>query len=372
MNLLEELGRRYDRPAELYLVGGAALCLLGNVRTTLDLDFVGNDMPAAEERAPNTLRATLESLAAELRVEIEAVPLEQFIPVPGDADTRHHLVGNFGTVHVYVFDPYSIALSKLDRGLPSDMQDIAFLVQRGTVSLPALELIVEQALARAVEFGLNRSEIRGDCHSCIGTYRGEQVSAPAGSLLFLAPLLVLNLVVIITPSLLAVRYAFTDRSGIGEAKFVGLANFQEMFSDPVFYRVLWNNVRWTLIFLTVPVAMGLLGAYLLSSIRRGQMLFRTLYFIPYVIASVVNTYIWRLILNPVFGIGPWLAERGIPWLDTRFFGRADTASMRLPLSTTGTSGAFVVLYLAAMNAVDAELYEAARIKAPTGGTSSAM
>lgn len=181
--------------------------------------------------------------------------------------------------------------------------------------------------------------------------------------LFLAPLLLLNLVVVITPSLLAVRYAFTDWSGIGDAKYIGLANFQEMLADPTFYRALWNNVRWTLIFLTVPVVMGLLGAYLLASIRRGQMLFRTLYFIPYVIASVVNAYIWKLVLNPVFGVGPWLAERGIPWLDVRFFGRPDTALYAVAfVDNWHFWGFLVVLYLAAMHAIDAELYEAARIE----------
>lgn len=181
--------------------------------------------------------------------------------------------------------------------------------------------------------------------------------------LFLAPLLLLSFVVTILPSALSVRYAFTDWSGIGDAKFVGLANFQEMFGDRAFYRALWNNVRWMLIFLTVPVAMGLLGAYLLSSIRRGQMLFRTLYFIPYVIASVVNAYIWKLILNPVFGLGPWLAERGFPWLDIRFFGRPDTSLYAVAfVDNWHFWGFLVVLYLAAMHAVDADLYEAARIE----------
>jgi len=180
---------------------------------------------------------------------------------------------------------------------------------------------------------------------------------------FLAPLLLLNLVVIITPSLLSVRYAFTEWTGIGPARYIGLANFQEMLADPVFYRALWNNVRWTLIFLTVPVMMGLLGASLLSSIRRGQILFRTLYFIPYVIASVVNAYIWKLILNPVFGIGPWLAERGIPWLDIRFFARTDTSLYAVAfVDNWHFWGFLVVLYLAAMHAVDPELYEAARIE----------
>lgn len=181
--------------------------------------------------------------------------------------------------------------------------------------------------------------------------------------LFLAPLLVLNFIVVMVPSLLSVRYAFTDWSGIGAAEYVGLANFQELLADPVFYRTLWNNVRWTLIFLTVPVVMGMVGAHLLSNIRRGQMLFRTLYFIPYVIASVVNAYIWKLILNPVFGIGPWLAERGIPWLDVRFFGSAATSLYAVAfVDNWHFWGFLVVLYLAAMNAVDAELYEAVRLE----------
>lgn len=181
--------------------------------------------------------------------------------------------------------------------------------------------------------------------------------------LFLAPLLLLNLIVIMLPSVMALRYAFTDWSGIGPARFVGLANFKELLTDPVYYRSLWNNIRWTLIFLTVPVFMGLVGAHLLSSVKRGQVLFRTLFFIPYVLASVVNTYIWRLILNPVFGVGPWLADHGVPWLDVRFFGRADTALYSVAfVDNWHFWGFLVVLYLAAMNGVDVELYEAVRIE----------
>lgn len=184
--------------------------------------------------------------------------------------------------------------------------------------------------------------------------------------LYLAPLLILNFIVVIVPSILAVRYAFTDWSGMGPANYVGLANFQEMFSDRFYWKAIWNNMRWTLVFLTVPVAMGLLGATLLSSIKRGQMLFRTLYFIPYVLASVVNTYIWKLILNPVFGVGPWLAERGIPWLDVRFFGNSDTSLYAVAfVDNWHFWGFLVVLYLAAMQGVDAQLYEAARIEGAT-------
>lgn len=184
--------------------------------------------------------------------------------------------------------------------------------------------------------------------------------------LYLAPLLLLNFIVVIVPSILAVSYAFTDWTGLGAAKYVGLANFQEMFSDRFYWKAIWNNMRWTVIFLTVPVAMGLLGASLLSSIKRGQMLFRTLFFIPYVLASVVNTYVWKLLLNPVFGVGPWLAERGFPFLDVRFFGTANTSLYAVAfVDNWHFWGFLVVLYLAAMQGVDAQLYEAARIEGAT-------
>lgn len=181
--------------------------------------------------------------------------------------------------------------------------------------------------------------------------------------LFLAPLLLINLLVIIVPSLLSVRYAFTEWSGLGDPKYIGLANFQELLTDRVFFKAMWNNARWTLVFLTVPVLMGLVGAALLSSIKRGQMLFRTFYFIPYVLASVVNTYIWKLILNPSFGVGPYLAQYGITFLDVRFFGKPETSLYAVAfVDNWHFWGFLVVLYLAAMHGVDAELYEAARIE----------
>ena len=66
---------------------------------------------------------------------------------------------------------------------------------------------------------------------------------------------------------------------------------------------MWHNVVWTILFLTVPIAMGLLGAFLLSQIKHFQLFFRIAYFIPYVVASVVNCAIWQNILDPERGIG---------------------------------------------------------------------
>jgi raffinose/stachyose/melibiose transport system permease protein len=181
--------------------------------------------------------------------------------------------------------------------------------------------------------------------------------------LFLLPLLFFNVVVILGPSLGTIYFAFTDWSGVGAAKWIGLANFQRMLNDKVFWRAFTNNLVWTAIFLTVPIAMGLMGAALMAPIRRGQVFFRTVYFIPYVIAATVNAQIWRNILNPSVGLGVQLAKLGMPWADFKFFGDARVVLYAIAfVDNWHWWGFLVVIYLAAMQGVDFQLYEAARLE----------
>jgi len=148
---------------------------------------------------------------------------------------------------------------------------------------------------------------------------------------FLAPLLVVTGVVIAIPAALSIGYSFTDWTGLGAAKFVGLDNYRRLLGDPEFHNAVWHNFVWTLYFLTVPIAMGLFGAFLLSRIQHYQMLFRVVYFIPYVVATVVSGAIWENLLSPQSGIGHGLANIGIPFLDgVNFFGDQRLASGRSP------------------------------------------
>jgi raffinose/stachyose/melibiose transport system permease protein len=179
---------------------------------------------------------------------------------------------------------------------------------------------------------------------------------------FVLPVLILNLIVIIIPSIAAVYVAFTHWSGYGVPEFIGLANIQALLKDPVFFRALGNNLLWTAMFLTIPVSMGLLGAFLLSSIKRGQMVYRIIFFIPYVVASVVNAQLWRYLFDPRFGIGVVLAQYGITFLNTPVFGSRSTALFGVAfVDAWHFWGFLVVVYLSAMAAVDPELYEVARL-----------
>ena len=192
--------------------------------------------------------------------------------------------------------------------------------------------------------------------------QGQSFWPTLGRWSVILPLLIINLIIVIIPSVFGLLLAFTDWSGYGPINFIGLDNFSKLFQDAIFFKSLSNNLIWTALFLTVPIAVGLLGAYMLSGIKRGQILFRVIFFLPYVFASVVNTQIWRQILHPRVGIGPILADYGIPFLDFPIFGTRETALFAVAfVDGWHFWGFLVILYLAAMTAVDAELYEVARL-----------
>lgn len=153
---LARLGERYEKPATLYLLGGSALLLLGSPRPTIDIDYLGTDIPSQMEE----LQLTIRQVADEMHIDVEAIPFQDFIPLPQDAQQRHVSVGQFGKLTAYVFDPYSIALSKIARGFESDLEDVVFLIQRNLVTYERLEQMTRDMLARAADFGLDVQQIR--------------------------------------------------------------------------------------------------------------------------------------------------------------------------------------------------------------------
>jgi hypothetical protein len=78
MDFLEQLGLRYSLPAKLYLLGGSALLLLGSPRETFDVDYLF----VVDEERQQSFRQTLDTLANDLKLDLEWVPLDEFIPLP--------------------------------------------------------------------------------------------------------------------------------------------------------------------------------------------------------------------------------------------------------------------------------------------------
>lgn len=146
---LQRLSERVAKPSKIYVLGGSALILLGGSRPTIDIDFVGDDLNISE------FQRTIHLLADEMSIEVEPVSINQFIPMPKGSEERNIRIGQFGNLEVYVLDPYAIAISKLDRGFDSDIEDIVFLIQNGFVEYEHLKSMMETALQQSRKFDLN-------------------------------------------------------------------------------------------------------------------------------------------------------------------------------------------------------------------------
>lgn len=180
--------------------------------------------------------------------------------------------------------------------------------------------------------------------------------------LYVLPTLIINLAIIAIPATMTIMLAFFSWDGIGTPSFVGLENFRDLWGDGVFWTALKNNIIWTAIFLTVPVAMGLLAATMLLTARRGSAFFQVIYFLPVIIATAITARVWQgMIYSPVTGIAGLLQRFGL-----------DAAN---PLTQTSSAlygiavvdlwhwwGFLCVIFFAALRQVPAEQIEAARVE----------
>jgi hypothetical protein len=141
-SFLRRLGERYADAGALYLLGGSALCLLGNPRTTVDVDYTFE----LAEGSVEEFERVVDELAAEMNIYVDRVPLAEFVPLPPQAHERRLPVGRFGRLDVFVYDLYSIALSKIARGFESDLEDVHFLLHAGLIEFGELERLFRAVL----------------------------------------------------------------------------------------------------------------------------------------------------------------------------------------------------------------------------------
>lgn len=152
-HFFERLGESLPAPADFYLLGGSALCLLGSNRETQDVDY------SLQDTSPET-DAILQKLANELKLDLESVLLGEFIPLPPQAEQRHRLFGKFGSLSVYIFDLYSIALSKIARGFESDLEDVLFLLHHRLIDWGNLSAYFEAIFPHARRADIDPKEFQ--------------------------------------------------------------------------------------------------------------------------------------------------------------------------------------------------------------------
>jgi raffinose/stachyose/melibiose transport system permease protein len=179
--------------------------------------------------------------------------------------------------------------------------------------------------------------------------------------LFALPAILINVCIILIPALLTFAAAFVAWDGVGIPAWAGLTNFQRMFDDPVFWSALTNNFTWTLIFLTVPVAMALVMAAALLMAPAGRLVVQCIIFVPRILAvAVIGRIFQGMIFSPATGVIAWLNNHGFSIADPL----ADPDRSLFAVAAVDIWhwwGFLAVVFLAAMRQISIDQIEAARL-----------
>lgn len=185
------------------------------------------------------------------------------------------------------------------------------------------------------------------------------------ALFFVSPAFLLHLSIVTFPSFSTVFMSLYDWNGLGNAKFIGLMNYVNIFiTDKVIGPAALNNVKWALIFITLPIIIALPVASMLRKVKYGQMVYRTFFFLPYVVAAAITGRIFATYYNPIYGIGKLFSALGITSsLRLDLLGNPKLALYAIAFADNWHWWGFVmVLLIAALHQVDAGLYESARVE----------
>jgi multiple sugar transport system permease protein len=183
------------------------------------------------------------------------------------------------------------------------------------------------------------------------------------ALLLMAPFLLLYLLFVIGPSIYMIIMSFFDgslvQSGLGP--FAGLRNYGEALSSPAFWQSMWHTLWFTILTTPPLVVLAFVFALLADRVTRGRWFFRLAFFLPYVLPSAVVALIWMWLYTPEIGLlGRVVTAFGFP--EPSWLGNPNLAMWSLALTTVWwTLGFNFVLYLAGLQDIPRDLYEAASI-----------
>ena len=177
--------------------------------------------------------------------------------------------------------------------------------------------------------------------------------------LFLTPWLIFPLVFIAGAIMLAFYFSFTSYDLLSDPVFIGLANYQQAFQDPVFLHALRNVATYTAVVVPSQTFIGLVMAAVLNQKLPFRRFFRVAWYLPCVASSVVTTLIFMWLFLPDGFINAAINFLGIP-LRINWLGDEATALPSIMfMNIWATAATFMLIFLAAMQDVPGPIYEAA-------------
>jgi multiple sugar transport system permease protein len=178
---------------------------------------------------------------------------------------------------------------------------------------------------------------------------------------FIAPWLLSFLMFDAIPIVSGFYHSFSKWNAIGEAQFLGWANYSEALTrDPLFWTSVWN----TLYYIGASVPSGIILAFsialMLNANIRGQGLYRTLFYLPSVVPVVAAVIVWIFIFETRRGILNWVLEL-VGLQPVRWLSDPNWAMPALIIMSLWGFGATMIIFLAGLQNIPEELYEAAEV-----------
>jgi len=179
--------------------------------------------------------------------------------------------------------------------------------------------------------------------------------------LFISPWIIGFLAFALYPFIASLYYSFTSYDILTPPRWIGLHNYQAMTQDPLFWGSLYNTVFFTVISVPLSTVVSIAIAMLLNMKVRGLTIYRTIFYLPSVVPLVASSILWLWLFNPSFGLlDSFLRLVGLPapgWLYSEAWVKPALILMGL-----WSIGAAIVIYLAGLQGVPQELYEAASLE----------
>ena len=196
--------------------------------------------------------------------------------------------------------------------------------------------------------------------------RDDLAESRAGYALAL-PAMAILFIVLLGPSLAVVILALTDwQLGAPSMNFIGLGNFEQLFADRVFWRSFGNTIIYCLVTVPGSVFLGLGIALLVELAPAGRAFYRAAYFLPVTSTLIAMAVVWEFLLHPSVGLVNLTLEllglKGVDWLKN-----PDVALFTLAgIGIWQSVGLNMVLFMAGIQAIPGDLYEAAEVDGAGG------
>lgn len=184
------------------------------------------------------------------------------------------------------------------------------------------------------------------------------------SYLFLFPAFIIFSSVVIAPTIYSFYLSFFSWNGIGEKTFVALDNYLNLFlEDAVFLTALKNNFVWILLTIVFTVSLSLMLAVVLNRSFKGRVVYRAIFYVPYMLSWVVVGVIWKWMYNPNMGfINEFLEMIGLESLKVSWLSEPKIALYCVYFAALWQGvGQPMILFLSGLQTIPTDILEAATI-----------